>query len=352
MENKETDEINLTENTEIERTERRLFTREERIEILKSSNNRCACCGKKLTTKSMTVEHIIPLYRGGTNDMENLTALCKTCNEDKGNILYLPKSFYSALMGTNRIKQMDKMVREWFKGYKDNLDIERYPLIAPKHNVAINPLSSSQRKNVNLIYNRQLIVSWILMSTEEDYAEVEAISNVNLKTVRNFLEKVRPDAHEDERHLYPHHETYKPVAFYMLRKLSNDKLLALAAVRYDKETKDIVIYIIWTDMTKHKVGSIVDNLTCRAFDSIINIAGEKINSYAIISYQKEVFEYYHLGIAMGVEWTKSEEFCYKDTITNKTMYIMIIYIGKNKIPLKPTNFIDIPKWLEPIAYEE
>lgn len=39
--------------------ERRLFTREERLEILKKSYGICACCGKKLTTKTLRVEHVI-----------------------------------------------------------------------------------------------------------------------------------------------------------------------------------------------------------------------------------------------------------------------------------------------------
>ena len=41
--------------------ERRLFSYEERKELLKENYGVCACCGKKLTTKTMTVEHIIPL---------------------------------------------------------------------------------------------------------------------------------------------------------------------------------------------------------------------------------------------------------------------------------------------------
>lgn len=54
--------------------ERKWFTLEERKAIHKANYGICACCGKKLTVKSMTIEHIIPLLRGGTNDLEQ-TAL-------------------------------------------------------------------------------------------------------------------------------------------------------------------------------------------------------------------------------------------------------------------------------------
>lgn len=47
--------------------ERKWFTLEERKAIHKANYGICACCGKKLTVKSMTIEHIIPLLRGGTN---------------------------------------------------------------------------------------------------------------------------------------------------------------------------------------------------------------------------------------------------------------------------------------------
>lgn len=60
--------------------ERYIFSYEERKAALKRSRGICACCGKKLTTKTMTMDHIIPISRGGTNEPENLIALCEPCN--------------------------------------------------------------------------------------------------------------------------------------------------------------------------------------------------------------------------------------------------------------------------------
>jgi len=45
----------------------------------------CAYCGIK--SKSLTVDHIIPLSRGGKSNFENCMAACKNCNAKKGNKL-------------------------------------------------------------------------------------------------------------------------------------------------------------------------------------------------------------------------------------------------------------------------
>jgi len=45
----------------------------------------CAYCGIK--SKSLTVDHVIPLSRGGKSNFENCVAACKKCNAKKGNKL-------------------------------------------------------------------------------------------------------------------------------------------------------------------------------------------------------------------------------------------------------------------------
>ena len=45
----------------------------------------CAYCG--IESKSLTVDHVIPLSRGGKSNFENCVAACKKCNAKKGNKL-------------------------------------------------------------------------------------------------------------------------------------------------------------------------------------------------------------------------------------------------------------------------
>lgn len=49
--------------------------------LCESWGNRCLCCG---STRKLTIDHVIPLARGGRNVLENLQLLCKSCNSRKG----------------------------------------------------------------------------------------------------------------------------------------------------------------------------------------------------------------------------------------------------------------------------
>ena len=48
---------------------------------LKSLFVRCAYC---FTGNGETLDHIFPLIRGGTNNLENLVMACRSCNSSKG----------------------------------------------------------------------------------------------------------------------------------------------------------------------------------------------------------------------------------------------------------------------------
>jgi 5-methylcytosine-specific restriction endonuclease McrA len=49
------------------------------------SRDDCTCylCGKKFKEKDLTVDHVIPISRGGPNAWENLASCCKKCNGKK-----------------------------------------------------------------------------------------------------------------------------------------------------------------------------------------------------------------------------------------------------------------------------
>ena len=59
------------------------FTSEEWGEIKQRYSNSCACCGLKETITNLTVDHIIPLCKGGRHSKENIQPLCLSCNIHK-----------------------------------------------------------------------------------------------------------------------------------------------------------------------------------------------------------------------------------------------------------------------------
>jgi 5-methylcytosine-specific restriction endonuclease McrA len=53
-----------------------------RKNILRRDGHRCQYCGRADVT--LTVDHILPKSRGGSDSWENLVAACVSCNNSKG----------------------------------------------------------------------------------------------------------------------------------------------------------------------------------------------------------------------------------------------------------------------------
>ncbi len=55
-----------------------------RPEVLGRDGYKCQSCGANLMGKKQAhVDHIVPLARGGTNDIDNLQTLCASCHSTK-----------------------------------------------------------------------------------------------------------------------------------------------------------------------------------------------------------------------------------------------------------------------------
>ena len=54
-----------------------------RNEVLKRARFRCELCGISADVRALEVDHIVPRTRGGTDDLDNLQALCYRCNAMK-----------------------------------------------------------------------------------------------------------------------------------------------------------------------------------------------------------------------------------------------------------------------------
>jgi len=61
--------------------------RKFRQSIFESWEWKCAYCDKELDTKSATIDHIVPKYKGGHNVKSNMVCSCSKCNRSKGSVL-------------------------------------------------------------------------------------------------------------------------------------------------------------------------------------------------------------------------------------------------------------------------
>jgi len=59
-----------------------------RSSVLRRDGHKCHYCRIKLTDKTMTIDHKIPVSVGGKNHFNNYVAACVTCNYTKGQVCY------------------------------------------------------------------------------------------------------------------------------------------------------------------------------------------------------------------------------------------------------------------------
>jgi 5-methylcytosine-specific restriction enzyme A len=63
---------------------RRYVSPKKRMDVFEKYKFKCAYCGAtSLDGVSLEVDHIIPISRGGSNELENLQILCRPCNSGK-----------------------------------------------------------------------------------------------------------------------------------------------------------------------------------------------------------------------------------------------------------------------------
>ena len=58
-------------------------TKRTRYEVLRRDGHKCRYCGAKAEDSPLTVDHVVPVALGGSDDPSNLVAACRDCNAGK-----------------------------------------------------------------------------------------------------------------------------------------------------------------------------------------------------------------------------------------------------------------------------
>jgi 5-methylcytosine-specific restriction endonuclease McrA len=83
----------------------------------------CQYCGIRCTVASVTIDHILPVSRGGKTTWDNVVACCSNCNRRKGS--RTPMEAGLAL----RSKPRRPSWREWLERWKHELDDSWLPYL-------------------------------------------------------------------------------------------------------------------------------------------------------------------------------------------------------------------------------
>jgi 5-methylcytosine-specific restriction endonuclease McrA len=65
------------------KTPRIIIPPEVKKYVFERNKYQCQSCGKTNLETKLHIDHIIPLARGGSNDISNLQTLCSKCNLQK-----------------------------------------------------------------------------------------------------------------------------------------------------------------------------------------------------------------------------------------------------------------------------
>lgn len=125
---------------------RQPIPRKLRHEVFKRDGYRCRECGASKDETSLEIDHILPVAKGGTNDINNLQTLCRECN---------------------RMKHTD----EWIGGETD-LEAAKNELYSLKNqiNKIKNKLSQATNENDEIEYKYQIMkLEERLIIVEKEY---------------------------------------------------------------------------------------------------------------------------------------------------------------------------------------
>lgn len=96
---------------------RKSLSKKLRFEVFKRDSFRCQYCGRSAPEVVLQVDHIIPVAKGGTDELMNLITSCDDCNQGKGAVPLDSRDMLlkqkAELDKLNEKHEQMKMMLEW-----------------------------------------------------------------------------------------------------------------------------------------------------------------------------------------------------------------------------------------------
>ena len=99
--------------------------------IWQKSNGLCAHCGRAVSFKNQTIDHVVPQAFGGGNDSRNLMPLCQSCNKSRASGEIIPETYYR-YAAPWALEELREYIVEWKIAHTrgdGTLTVDRYGVI-------------------------------------------------------------------------------------------------------------------------------------------------------------------------------------------------------------------------------
>lgn len=144
--------------------QREYIPRQIKYAVVSDCNYICAHCGKSIRDhRDQTLEHVIPLNKGGTNEISNFVALCYDCNKAKSDDIIEPKDYYPYLP-SEKLKQVQAVFDDYIKNtrwlandtlFKTDQFVIEVPMFI--HKLRGNPIPVKQQIQLRKMRNNEII---------------------------------------------------------------------------------------------------------------------------------------------------------------------------------------------------
>lgn len=290
--------------TTINIDERKKIPSSTRKKVLQRCNNICVCCGQKLTPQTATIDHVVPLSRGGENTIKNYVTLCRQCNQLKSNDIYPPESifrqFYTEKPDSdkNPLRDVSFDVNDYFERWFDKIyktyPIHKNPLIAPTSIILyLTPAywqfdtqrNKKKRKSIEYKYKVELV-------TNENREDIE-------KQTGQFIQNIINNTHQLT---YADRTRKEPVAIYAISGMNtNSTPNLLISLELDEEHDRLIAYCPYTKYDKATTSFIVEFVIENATSTIASYAHKRLNQ--VLLFTDDKMNYLMQGVPHAIEQT-------------------------------------------------
>lgn len=216
--------------TPLEKRESRIpFSKNIRDKVFKRDGYRCVRCGASNKEKRLEVDHIIPISRGGTNDIDNLQTLCWECNKDKGAVIPDLGLKHDIEIKENELKTLNRLLQE----NKNKLNTSTNENDRKKYANKIKQLEKNifpVRKELNELKNK--------------YPKEKRIDDVKINKIEKeiLFNKLYVELSSRKKSILKNH--------FNLNNLTNDAMLKRICEKYSED--EIIRVIENYNTTSHK----------------------------------------------------------------------------------------------------